>query len=124
MNCFNCGEDGHGVRHCSKHLDTTKITANKIKYFEKKDGGKSEINFIKDILFEVCQSLDADDSRNDEDERDVFAQFYEDSHAPHIEIEKGSVGFADNFFQSLTAEKINHFNKDKHCNEDFDDFDF
>jgi hypothetical protein len=27
LQCFNCGEDGHGVRHCRKQLDMTRITA-------------------------------------------------------------------------------------------------
>jgi hypothetical protein len=75
MNCFNCGEDRHGVLHCRKQLDSTIITANKLMYFEKKDGGKSEINFIKEIIFEVCQSIDADEVESDEHSKDVFEQF-------------------------------------------------
>jgi hypothetical protein len=79
MKCFNCGEDGHGVRHCRIQLDTTRITANKLRYFENKDEGKSEINFIKEILLEVCQSIDADNVGSNEHSKDVFEQFCEGS---------------------------------------------
>lgn len=66
--CFNCGDNGHTLRNCSKPLNAAKAAANKLDYYQKKRNLGDRA--VHPVLAMLCQQVDETFSSTDRDEEE------------------------------------------------------
>lgn len=120
--CWNCGSPQHTLNRCTKPINTSRVAARKVQFYEKKFKGKNRNDTAKQVLYELVRGLDellnidgSDASGDDNDAETYFESTLLDYSS-------------DDETKSMTDSKVlitNSFNE-QNCNEDtaLDDSDF